>query len=219
MAARNTMQVRVPKDEFNNAKSWAIKEIGMPLKNSDVFKFLYHNTLMGDVKKIHPTIFGKQNKKGSWLDVGYFVVVIAFFAICLLVGTVILNNINNGIQSSPNMGTEGQALSQKITTKFIGTYNAMFLILVIGLMLVSLALAAMVKVHPIFIPIFFIALIFLVWVSAILSDTYQLMAANANMASTAAQYTTVGLVIGKFPLFTAILGLIIMVVMYKTWQT
>jgi hypothetical protein len=219
MSSRNTMQVRVPKQEFNNAKNWAIKEIGMPLKNSDVFKFLYHNTLIGDVKKIKPSSFGIGSKKGSWLDVGYFVVLIAFFAISLLIGTVVLNGINNQFQANPQLGTDAQALSQKVTNKFIATNNGMFLILVVGLMVVSLALAALVKVHPIFIPVFIIALVFLVWMSAILSDAYQQMAADPQVAATANQYTTVALIIGNFPLFTAVLGFIIMVVMYKTWQT
>jgi len=209
------MQVRVPKDEFLNSKKWALDSLKLSsIKNSDVFKFLYHTHVIGDVGKVK-----RIGKKGSWLDVGYFVAIIAFFAICLLIGTVLLNGVNNSLQASDGMGTEGKALAQKITTKFIATNNSMFLILVIGLFIVSIALAALVRVHPVFIPIFLLALIFLVWISATLSDAYQMMAADPNMAASAAQYNTVALVIGNLPLFTAIVGFIIMIVMYKTWQS
>ena len=216
MSSRNTMLVRVPKDLWNNAETWAKKSWNVSvIKKSDVFKFMYNNTLMGDIGHNR---FPPMRKKGSWLDVGYFVILIAVFAMLILVGVVVSNAINTQFQATSQLPAESKTISQKITDKFSTTTNNMYLIFVIGLVVVSLALAALVRVHPVFIPIFFISLVFLVWVAGALSDAYQSMASNPMMASSAAKLTSISLVMNWLPLFTTVCGIAIMVVMYKTWR-
>jgi hypothetical protein len=233
--ASNSLRVRVPKDLWHNAENWAKKELNVPaIKTSDVFRFVYHNTLHGDYMDLinkpakPPTpwqqkrkaLFGVSgNKRGSWLDVGYFMLLVSFFAICLIIGVFLLNVITDAINTNPNFGVESKTFATKVTDRFTTTSNGMFLILVVGLAITSIMLAVLVRVHPIFIPIFIIALVFLIWVSGSLSDMYQEMAARPEMAASAASLSVVSTVMEYLPLFVAVVGILIMIVMYKQWRS
>jgi hypothetical protein len=93
-----------------------------------------------------------------------------------------------------------------------------FLFLSIGLMVVMLILASMVRVHPIFIPLFFIVWIFAIFISGVFSNSYGEMAANSELTIYANQLTMTSFMMRYLPFVVGIFGAILMIVMYKIWS-
>lgn len=165
----------------------------------------------------------KLNKKGSLNDLLGIGVILLFFGIVILFGYLFTSNINDKIQAMPQiaeLNPEGQAraVTAQLTGYYPGVIDNMFLVLVVGLSIVTLVLAALVRIHPVFIPFFFIGLVLVIIFSGILSNVYQEMAANERLEPYATNLVFASNVLEFLPFIIGIIGIILMVVMYKTWQ-
>lgn len=159
------------------------------------------------------------NKKGSLQDIFFIGIVLLVFSVSILISFVMVSNFNDKIQDleivqdSPVVG----AASAQILTNFTGSLDNGFLLLTIGLSIGALILASLVRIHPIFIVFFIIALVFVIFFSAIVSNIYQAMAVHPQLSEFAGQLTFVTLIMNFLPLFIGIIGTLLMVVSYKLW--
>lgn len=160
----------------------------------------------------------RKNKKGSVTDLILIVVILLFFGIVLLVGYKITTEINTHIQANNDLPTEAKTASTTLVSYYPGIMDNVFLFLTIGLAIVSFVLAALVRIHPIFIPFFIIALIFLIFLSGVASNVYQEMSADSNLVTQANNLTFITYILEYLPLIVGVFGTILMVVMYKTWS-
>jgi len=160
----------------------------------------------------------KLGKKGSLQDLILIGTVLLFFAVIVLIGFKISSSINSNIQSGDTFTTEGKTASSQITGYYTSSLDNAFLFLTIGLSIVTLILAALVRVHPIFVVFFIIGFIILIFMSGVLSNIYSEMASNNQLSTEADQLTFISLIMGKLPLFIGIFGILLMVVMYKVWS-
>lgn len=157
----------------------------------------------------------RKNKKGSLTDLIFMLGIILFFAMIILFSFKIGSEFNDKIQVDDKITAEGKATTSKLIAFYPGIVDNMFLFFCIGLVMVTLILAALVRVHPIFIPLYIIGLIMIVFFSGVFSNIYQEMAANASLATQAAQLEMITNILTFLPIFTFIVGLLIMVVLYK----
>ena len=160
------------------------------------------------------------SKKGSLVDLFYFAIVICFFAVAVLIGTKIAVEFQSGIASNPTFVDDApDAITY--TNDAINNYtygiNSGFLFLTIFFVIATLTLAALVRVHPIFIPIFLIALIFLIFFCGIMTNIYSGVSENSEMTSTAGRYVIMHNIMLALPFIVGIIGIILMVVMYKNY--
>ena len=165
----------------------------------------------------------KRNKKGSLQDVMFIGIVLLVFGIAILFGFKIMGEINTQIQASDvlaeyDTGSHARDASSTLTGHFSGIIDNSFLFLTIGLGLVTLALAALVRVHPIFIAFYFIGLVIVIFLSAVFSNIYQEMAASTELIAVADQLTFTSLILNYLPFIIGIFGILIMIVMYKLWN-
>jgi hypothetical protein len=168
---------------------------------------------------LYMEILGKKlNKKGSIQDVLLIMVVLLVFSMMLLFGFKITNAVNTQIQASTMFEANGKAAANTLTSYYPGVLDKSFLFLCIGLSIVVLILASMVRVHPIFIPIFLIGLIFLTFLSGVFSNIYQTMAADPSFATEAAQLVMINKVMTMLPWFVAIIGVLLCIVMYRGYS-
>ena len=79
-------------------------------------------------------------------------------------------------------------------------------------------MAALVKVHPVFIPFYIIGWIIVTFISGIMSNIYQEMAANTQLVTEANQLVFVSHIFEYLPLIVGVFGVILMFVMYKLWR-
>lgn len=161
----------------------------------------------------------RKNKKGSLQDPIQIGVILLFFGIIVLLGFKIMNGVNDQVQVMDIMDSKSQAASTALTGHYSGVIDNSFLFLALGLAIATLILAALVRVHPIFIPLFFIGLVLIIFFSGLFSNIYQEMAADPQLASEAGALTFIPLILNFLPLFVGVFGILIMIVMYKTWDS
>lgn len=157
-------------------------------------------------------------KKGSLQDIMFIIGVLLFFGLIILFGFRVSSAYNEQIQGMADIPDNAKAASSSLTGQYTGILDNVFLLLTIGLAIVSLILAAMVRVHPVFIPIFFIILVITIFVAGVASDIFQSIASNPNMVVYANQLVFTSTVLEYLPLFIGIFGTLLMVVMYKLWS-
>lgn len=113
---------------------------------------------------------------------------------------------------------EARTAVADVTEKYTNTIDNTFLFLTIFLALGTLVLAALVRIHPMFIPFYFIGWVLVIFFSGILSNIYQSMASDANLATTANELIFMGNILSALPIIIGVFGIILMVVMYKLWS-
>ena len=160
----------------------------------------------------------RSNKKGSLQDILFIGVVLLFAGIVILIGFKVTSEINDQIQSNDVVEARGKAAATTLTNFYPGVIDNSFLFLTIALSIGALVLAALVRIHPIFIPIFIIALIFIILVSGILSNIYQEMAEEPGLISQADDLTFISKILTFLPLIVGVIGTLMMIVLYKSWE-
>lgn len=144
--------------------------------------------------------------------------VVIFFGIVALIGLTITSKFNDNVQANANLPTDAKTASTTMTNHYSGVLSNGMLILLIGMCLVALGLAALVRVHPVFLIFYFIGLLIVIFMSGAFSNIYQTMAANTNLITYADQLIMIGTVITYLPWFITIFGTLLAVVMYKSWR-
>jgi len=160
-------------------------------------------------------------KKGSLQDVIFVMVVLLFFGMVVLLGYKIMGEVDDKFQAmgDDQVTADAKAASTSLRGQYTGAIDNSFLLLTIGLAMVALVFAALVRVHPIFIPFFFIALILVTFLGGIFSNIYQEMAGNSELATQADELTITSGILNILPLFVFIVGVLMMVVQYKMRDT
>jgi hypothetical protein len=157
-------------------------------------------------------------KKGSLQEVIVIGAVLLFFGMCLLFGYKIMDAVNTEIQASDVIDADGKAASTALRAHYGGAMDYGFLLLAIGLGIATLILAALVRIHPVFIPLFFIGLVIVVFLCGIFSNIYQEMAGNSELTALADDLIFTSHILEYLPLIVGIFGILLMIVMYKLWS-
>jgi len=167
----------------------------------------------------------RKNKKGSVQDVMYIMVSLVVIVMISLLVYKIFNEVNKKFQDSTDIPQAGKTASNEIENQFTGVLDNSFMLLFIGLCIVAIALAAMVRIHPVFFVFFLILLVILIFLSGVFSNIYQKIASNPEMddannpGSLLAENLTYMTYIMRFlPFITGIIGFIMAFVMYKSAQ-
>ena len=157
-------------------------------------------------------------KKGGLPDIAFWAILLLFFAVVMLVSFKVVAEINTNVQGMDQIPANAKTATTFLEGTYPGIIDNTFLFLAIGIMLVSLILAALVRVHPIFIPIFWIALLLVIFFSGVLSNIYQEMAANPQLIAQADQLTFISNILNILPILVAVAGHILLFVMYKLYR-
>ncbi len=158
------------------------------------------------------------NKKGSVQDILYIGIVLTVLAIATLVTYKVSDEINTKFQASEHLEEKGKTAYSKINQMYPGIIDNSFLFLAVGLGISAFIMAALVRIHPIFIALFIILLAFIIFLSAIFSNIYQEIAANPDMTALADDLTFISKIMNALPFIVGVLGSLLAILMYKSWQ-
>jgi len=158
------------------------------------------------------------NNKGSVLDLILIIIVLLVLSASVLVGLTMATSFKDQINTMSDMPSSAKDSSNQIVEKFTNTIDSTFLFFTIFLGIATLVLAALVRIHPIFIPFYFIGWVFTIFLSGIFSNIYQEMSANSELAAAAAELTLINSIMVGLPIIVGLLGTILMIVMYKLWS-
>ena len=204
--SKDTIKVRVSKKVWNEARSI------FPNMSDRVISNLLGDAALPRLKDVF------KNKKGSIQDIIFWGVVLVFFGFVMLLGFHLINAFGTQISTMDGIPATAITATTTLSGMFPGIIDNMFLILVVGIVIGAFALASLVRVHPVFIPFYILALLLVIVLSAVGSNIYQEMASNALLLAEANQFLFMGTVLKFLPLFTGVFGTILMIVMYKTWS-
>lgn len=162
----------------------------------------------------------KINKKGSIQDILFVGMVLLVFGLVVLFGFRFMSAIDDQLQSKSSdiVTAEAKTASTTLTNHYTGIIDNSFLFLTLGLGIMVLIFAAMVRIHPIFIPVFFVGLIFIIFLSGLFSNIYQEAATTSELTGYASQLTFTTTILTWLPLIIGVFGILLMVVQYKIWQ-
>jgi len=161
----------------------------------------------------------RKNKKGSLTDLIVIGAVLLAIAVSVLLGYRLMDGINDQVGGMAGMPAEATTSATTLTGYFPTVIDISFMLLAIGLGLVTLVLAAMVRVHPVFIPLFIIGLIILLILCGVFSNIYQEMADNEELIEYSDDLTFISHFLTYLPLIVFVFGILLMIVMYKTWSS
>ena len=94
------------------------------------------------------------NKRGSIGDIFLIIAMLLVFSMAVLIGYKITNSFNANIQADALMPAEAKTASTQLVGYYPGAMDNVFLLFTIGVCIVTLILAALVRVHPMFIILF-----------------------------------------------------------------
>ena len=155
------------------------------------------------------------NKKGSAQDLIMVMVILTVFAIVTLIMFKLTGAFGDQIGTMSGIPTEATASTAKLTGYFSTSMDSIFLLLTIGLAIVALVLASMVRVHPVFIVFFILVWFLVIFLSGVMSNIYQEMAESPVLVAESAQLPFISTIMTYLPLIIAVIGVLLMVVMHK----
>ncbi len=161
------------------------------------------------------------NKKATIQDLVLIMVIIAMFAVGVLITYKISDELNTKFKEDVNINQSERAIKAfgQITDMYPGVIDNTFLLLVFGLSIGALTLAFLVRVHPVFFVGFLLVLVIIIFLAGIFSNIYLEMANTSEFTGVASNLTFITHIIGKLPLIIGIVGFLIAIVMFKQYQT
>ena len=159
-----------------------------------------------------------RNKKGSVLDLILIGVFCLAFAFSILIGFKITTEFNTQIQAHADVPAEAKTAATSLVGEYSTTMDYSFLFFLAGFSIAVLVLAAMVRVHPIFIVFYIIGLLIVIFLAGVFSNIYTEMATNAELIAVANQLLFVNKIMTFLPWFVAVVGTLLCVIMYKGYQ-
>jgi len=174
-----------------------------------VMKSLFPSKSMNKAtKEITPTLEMKlfNKKKGSIMDIIFIAVFILMISVATLVAFKISTEFKNEFDANPDINAEGKRAYTKVNNIYPNVLDNSILILVVGLAIVALSLAAMVKVHPVFFIFYLLVFAVIMVLSAAFSNIYIHMANQTEMTAVAEELTFTTHIMGFLPPLVGIFG-------------
>ena len=155
-------------------------------------------------------------KKGSITDLPFLIGGILSFALVALLVALLLNNLNTQIQDTDIFNTDAKAASEKMSNDFPEVVDGMIVFTFFAMVMVSLVLAALVPVHPVFLIFYILEYLLLIWLSGGIANAYQEVIENPIFATQADQFILTTHFFRYFPFFVGVVGAVLAIVVYKT---
>lgn len=159
-----------------------------------------------------------KNKKGSGMDLIYIGIILLIAAMLTLFGYWFMDQFNDKISGLSIADTNTTDAMDQLEGNYTGVIDNSFLFLTVGLAVVMLILASLIRVHPMFLVLYILMYIVIVFVAGILSNMYQEMAANSLLTSYADNLVFTSLIMNYLPIIIGVYGAILGFVMYKLWS-
>ena len=155
------------------------------------------------------------SKKGNPVAGIIFIVSIAAFAIFLLIVGYVGNLVATEMQEKIGITDEiNDSLQTTITTSTV-TLNTLWYIMFAGLLLGLIVQAMMIQEYPkVMLPIFILTLIVSIIVSIVMSNSYELIIAQADLATASAFQQGIAFIMLRLPYVALIAGLLAILIIF-----
>jgi len=159
----------------------------------------------------------RRNRKGSLIDVVFLMTGLLMIGMIMLVSYKIYDSYNSQVQSMDSIPAEAKAVSAGLDRAYSSTLDNAVLFATVVTIMAIFALATLVRVHPVFLPLYFLGMIVLIFICGAFSNIYQEMAANAQLTALADKLLFTSYILNYLPLIVGVIGTVLAIVMYKSY--
>jgi hypothetical protein len=156
----------------------------------------------------------KLNKKGSFGDLFYIMVVLLVCAFVFVIGWVIHSKVNDSFQANDDIAQRGKDMMQDGKDRYVKTFDNLFLTIGIAMYLGALILAWQVDTSPVFYFLSIVVFAVLVILAAAYGNAYYTFSQNAQITTFADDFDIIPLVMNNFVELFVVMGFGLAGVMY-----
>lgn len=164
------------------------------------------------------TLSGTRRKKGSIDDLILIMVVVVIVGFVVLIGYNVLSTLNDKIQTTDFFDANAKSTFANVTSKFPGVIDNTFLLLTIGLCIIAMFLAYLVRFSPVFFVLFIVFVPILLFITAAFSNIYTEAADSAALSSAASDLVFMSHIVRWLPIIIGIMGFVLAFIMYSSWR-
>lgn len=147
--------------------------------------------------KYKPFLGNHKGQVALWLVLIGMVIVLTFALINLFVYRT-FNEINTDFQADTTFNNESKVVMQDMNDRFPLTFDALTLVIIVGFFLFSLVAGYFSDSHPALIPVFFIIAIVLCIVAMILSNTWNEIVMEDDLATTITSFPITNWILNNY---------------------
>jgi len=163
--------------------------------------------------------FNIRSKKGNAvLDTLGVLVFLIIFVISIYYGKYILSDLNDEIQSDPDMHNTSKQIVSYHEARYGGFFDGIFLLAFILFWALMLVASFNIDAHPIFFIFTFILMIFVFIVAAILGNLYKEFAEEEDMVAVVPFFPIAHYIMSHFLMVAIVVGFSIMGVLFVKKQ-
>lgn len=151
----------------------------------------------------------KLKRRGSLRDVLFITVIIFALVLTSIVGIKFMQQLDDALQSQDGISEEAKNVSSTVRTRLPKWVDGAFILIWSFMMVFGFILAINIQSNPVFLPVSIIYFIFLIFISQVFSTVYENMVAIDSLSGTVTTMTFIPFMMPKLPLFSFIIGIMI----------
>lgn len=154
-------------------------------------------------------------KKGTGIGDYILLVVIMFvFAIVIIAGNIVLNDLNTDFQADTDLSTAAKTEMSTQTAKYPSYFDATIVLAFVILWIALLVAAFMLDTNPIFFIILLLVYVSMFFVIAELSNTYEEIMSTDDFATVSGSYPMTNWIFSNFLILSIMVAVSVMLVTF-----
>jgi hypothetical protein len=153
-------------------------------------------------------------KKGFIGDVLTILIIVFILGFFILIGKLILTNVNDRFQADTTLGAQAQTIVNTSSNKYTNLWDGIFIFVFVGLSIASIISAYFIDTHPLMLPLMLVILAFFIFLSAIMSNTFYNIESSNAFVDFAETFKIMHYVMSHLPIYIAIEGFMVMVALF-----
>jgi len=152
------------------------------------------------------------NKKAAFLsDIGIVLAVMLLFSITIIVGYKVFTNYNDKWQANPNIDTNSKVIVGDLQGRYVGLFDGIFVFVFVLMAVMLFVSSMMIGTNPAFFFVVLFLTVFLIGVSAIMSNVYTDVATSEQMNTTSSTFSSIPYIMDNLPKIALMLAVITMI--------
>ena len=155
----------------------------------------------------------QRKKKAVIIDIFFMSFLLLLFAIIGLIMYKVMTDVDTQMADDTVIDEEYRNYVTDYKTKLPSVLQQLFMLLLIGITILTIISAFLVMSHPIFYAFMIIILAFMVWVNSIYANLWQDFSSDSVWGSLVNDMPMINFALQYFPLIMLIISLIIVIIM------
>ena len=156
-----------------------------------------------------------KNKRAGFQSIVVMIIIIFALAVGSIIFSKVFLDITAELKTNPEFSNTTINSIETVEERTIPLLDFMIFFSLVALMIGLIIASIYIDVHPAIVVVFIIALIVAIFLSGMLSNVYSEITSEAQLSSTAAEFSYTNIVLGShFPIIILVTGIIVVIILY-----